>query len=172
MEENQITYTLDSNGDRETSLKNAATTLRTKLQNQFGSTHTVTAGDFGVFDKDWTHEIKIRKGDKIGAEVTMKWEEAKPTVLTLEVEESSKMGSMITYGVLVPLALAGAYLGYNDMEPLAFLPGHKIAGGLGGLIALIPGLLVVYVLKSILLKKEKEENKQLVSDVVKACKNE
>lgn len=172
MENNQIIYTLDSNGDKETNLKNVATTLMAKLKNQFGSTYTVSAGEFGLFDKDWTHEIKIRKGDKIGAEVTLKWEEAKPTVLTIDVDESSKMGSMITYGVLLPFAIVGAYLGYNDMEPLTFLPGQKIAGGLGGLIALIPGLLIVYILKSLLLKNEKEENKQLVSDVLKACKNE
>jgi len=172
MENNQIIYTLDSNGDKETNLRSAATALATKLKNQFGSTHTVTAGEFAAVDKDWTHEIKIRKGDKIGAAVTLKWEQAKPTVLSIDVDESSKMGSMITYGVLLPFGAIGAYLGYNDMEPLAFLPGHKIAGGLGGLIALIPGLLVVYVLKSLLLKNEKEANKQLVSDVVTACKNE
>jgi hypothetical protein len=172
MENNQIIYTLDSNGDRETILKEKATALLTKLKNQFGSSHTVSAGEFGLFDKDWTHEIKIRKGDKIGAEVTLKWEQNNPTILSIDVDESSKMGSMITYGVLLPFVLIGAYLGYNDMEPLAFLPGHKIAGGLGGLIAIIPGAIVVYLLKSMLLKNEKEENKQLVSDVISACKNE
>jgi hypothetical protein len=172
MENNQITYTLDSNGDRETILKETATALLTKLKNQFGSSHTVTAGDFSLFDKDWTYEIKIRKGDKIGAEVTLKWEQSNPTVLSIDVDESSKMGSMITYGVLLPFVIIGAYLGYNDMEPLAFLPGHKIAGGLGGLIAIIPGAIVVYLLKSMLLKNEKEENKQLVSDVISACNNE
>jgi len=172
MENNQIIRTLDSNGDKETILKNAATELLGKLKNQFGSSHTVSAGDFGLFDKDWTHEIKIRKGDKVGAEVTLKWEKSNPSELLIDVDESSKMGSMITYGVLFPFGAIGAYLAYNDMEPLAFLPGHKIAGGLGGLIALIPGLLVVYVLKSLLLKNEKEENKQLVIDVIKVCKNE
>ncbi|GAA5082585.1 hypothetical protein GCM10023210_00090 [Chryseobacterium ginsengisoli] len=55
---------------------------------------------------------------------------------------------------------------------MAFLPGYKIAAGLGGLIGLIPGAIIAYVLKSILLKNEKEENKQLVMNVISACKNE
>lgn len=167
MENNEIIYTLDNNGDRETILKNTATELLTKLKSKYGNTYTVSANDFGVFDKDWTHEIKIRKGNKVGAEVTLKWEQVNPTTLTLEVDESSKMGSMITYGTLFPFAAIGAYLAYNDMAPLAFLPGQKVAGGLGGLIALIPGLIVVYILKSVLLKNEKEENQHLVSDVRK-----
>lgn len=168
MSDNEIIYTLESNGDRETILKDKASELLSKLKSKFGNEFTVTAGEFGLFDKDWTHEIKIRKGSKVGAEVTMKWEQTNPTKLSLEVDESSKMGSMITYGTLLPFAVIGAYLAYNDMEPLAFLPGKKIAGGLGALIALIPGSIVVYLLKSILLKNEKEENKQLVSDVTTA----
>jgi hypothetical protein len=165
MNNNEIIYTIDSNGDRETVLKNKATEILTKLKSKFGDTYTVSANDFGAFDKDWTHEIKIRKGNKVGAEVTLKWEQTTPTILTLEVDESSKMGSMITYGTLLPFTVIGAYLAYKDIEPLAFLPGQKIAAGLGGLIALIPGLIVVFLLKSMLLKNEKEENKQLVIDI-------
>lgn len=172
MEDNQIIYTLENNGDKETNLKNVATTLMAKLNTQFGNSHTVSADEFGLFDKDWTHEIKIRKGDKIGAAVTLKWEQTKPSVLSIDVDESSKLGWIITLSVLIPFGIIGAYLAYNDIEPLAFLPGYKIAAGLGGLIALIPGSIVVYLLKSMLLKKEKEENKQLVIDVINVCKNE
>jgi hypothetical protein len=56
-------------------------------------------------------------------------------------------------------------MGYNDIAPLAFLPGQKIAGGLGALIALIPGFIVVSIVKSIVLNKEKSQNAQLVNDV-------
>lgn len=172
MENNQIIYTLSNNGNTEAILKNEASALMTKLKNKFGSSYTVTAGEFGLFDKDWTHEIKIRKGNKIGAEVTLKWDKTKPEVLSVEVDESSKMGSIITYGVLIFFIAIGAYMGGNHIEPLAFLPGYKMASGLGALIGLIPGGIVAYLLKSILLKNEKEENKQLVTNVINTCKNE
>lgn len=168
MSNNTIVYTLDSNGDRETLLKNKATELLAKLQSKFGNEYTISSDAFGELDKEWTHDIKIRKGSKIGAEVSLKWEQTSPTTLTLEVDESSKLGSMITLGILLPFAVIGAYLAYNDIAPLAFLPGQKIAAGLGGLIAMVPGLIVVVLLKSILLKNVKEENKQLLIDVTAA----
>lgn len=136
-----------------------------QLRSKYGSDYNVTANEFGLFDKDWSHEIKIRKGGKIGAEVGFKWEESQPEILILEVDESSKMGALITYGVLVPFVIIGAYMGYNDIEPLTFLPGQKIAGGLGGLIALIPGLILAAIVKAIVLSKEKAQNIKLVNDV-------
>lgn len=165
MNSDKIIYQLENSGDKETSLKNLANDILNQLKSRFGSEYNVTANEFGTFDKDWSHEIKVRKGNKIGAEVGFKWEQSQPEIIQLEVDESSKMGSQITYGILLPFVIIGAYLGYNDMAPLAFLPGHKIAGGLGGLIAIIPGLIIVSILKSVLLKKEKELNTQLVQDI-------
>lgn len=168
MENKEIIYNLEKEGNIETTLQKTANELKAKLSNQFGNQYTVSAGDFNMPDKDWSHEIKIRKGNKIGASVDLKWEKSTPDILKIDVSESSKLGSTITFGVLIPFLLAGAYLGYNDIEPLAFLPGQKIAGGLGGLIALIPGLIVVYLLKSMLLKNEKAENSKLLNDVQQA----
>ena len=165
METDKITYKLENTGDRETSLKKAATDIRSQLQSRFGSEYTITADEFGVFDKDWSHEIKVRKGNKVGAEVGFKWEQSQPDVLVMEVDESSKMGSQLTYGISIVLGAVGAYLAYNDMAPLEFLPGKKIAGGLGGLIGVILGLIIASVLKSVLLKNEKEQNAQLVNEV-------
>lgn len=165
MDSDKITYQLENNGDKETSLKNFANDILNQLNNRFGSEYNVTANEFGTFDKDWSHEIKVRKGNKIGAEVSFKWEQSQPGIIQLEVDESSKIGWQITYGILLPFVILGAYLGYNDMAPLAFLPGQKIAGGLGGLIAMIPGLILVSIIKSVLLKNEKELNAQLVKDV-------
>lgn len=172
MENNQISYPLENSGNKEAMLKNAASDLMTKLKNQFGGSYSVTADEFASVDKDWTHNIKIRKGNKIGAEVTLKWENTNPSALLVEVDESSKMGSIITYGGMILFMAVGAYMGGNHIEPLAFLPGIKIAAGLGGLIGLIPGFIIASILKSVLLKNEKEENKQLVLDVINACKNE
>lgn len=166
MNTDKITYQLENSGDKETSLKNFANDILNQLKSRFGSEYNVTANEFGTFDKDWSHEIKVRKGNKIGAEVGFKWEQSQPDIIQLEVDESSKMGSQITYGILLPFIIIGAYLAYNDMAPLAFLPGHKIAAGLGGLIAIIPGLIIVSIVKSVLLKKEKVLNAQLVQDVM------
>ena len=158
-------YPLENGSDKETSLKNVANDVLAELKNKFGGEYIVTADEFGAFGKDWSHEIKIRKGNKIGAAVGFKWEQSQPEMVILEVDESSKMGTWITYGILLPCIIVGAYLAYNDMEPLAFLPGKKMAAGLGGLIFLVPGLVIVAILKKLLLKNEKEQNAQLVNDV-------
>jgi hypothetical protein len=165
MDTDKITYQLESTSDKETSLKNIANDVLNQLRSKFGHEYTITANEFGLFDKDWSHVIKIRKGNKIGAEVGFKWEKSQPEMMIMEVDESSKLGSLITYGILLPFIAVGAYMAYNDIEPLAFLPGHKIAGGLGGLIAMIPGLIIVSVVKSMLLKNEKTQNAQLVYDI-------
>ncbi|RWW91778.1 hypothetical protein [Flavobacterium cerinum] len=163
--ETTIVYKLDNSTDTQTALKNVATETLNKLKEKFGNEYIVTAGDLGEVEKNWSHEIKVRKGNKIGAEVTLKWEQSQPEIVTVEVDDSSKMGSWITYGTLLPFVVIGAYLAYNDMAPLAFLPGQKVAAGLGGLIALIPGLIAVSILKTLLLKNEKEQNTQLVNEV-------
>lgn len=160
-----IIYKLEGHTTRETALKNMANDTLAKLKTRFGNEYAVTADAFGELGKDWSHEIKIRKGNKIGAAVTLKWEKSQPETVALEVDNSSKMGSQITYGTLLVFIAVGAYLGYNNMAPLEFLPGKKIAGGLGGLLFMIPGLILVAVLKSVLLKKEKAQNAQLVNEI-------
>jgi len=166
-----IIYKLDNSTTREKALKNMANDTLAKLRTGFGNEYAVTADGFGEIGKDWTHEIKVRKGNKIGAAVTLKWEQSKPETVALEVDNSSKMGSQITYGTLIVFILTGAYLAYNDMAPLAFLPGKKIAAGLGGLIFMVPGIILVVILKSILLKNEKQQNAQLVNEVRQFIKN-
>ncbi|MBD3583508.1 hypothetical protein [Flavobacterium selenitireducens] len=160
-----ILYKIDENASVNTTLRQSATAIQSKLQTRFGSSYAVSAGDFTEAGNDWSHEIKIRQGSKIGAEVGLRWEKAIPDVLKLEVDESSKMGNRITYSVLFVFLAVGAYMGYNDIEPLAFLPGRKIASGLGALIALVPAIVLISILKSALLKGEKEQNAKLVREV-------
>ncbi|RZJ70282.1 hypothetical protein [Flavobacterium sp.] len=169
MEQDEIIITLEP-GDSTTALLKLSNDLKNKLAARFGNQYEVSSGDFTKPEKDWSHEIKIRKGSKVGASVDLKWEKSKREIVKVDVDESTKLGTMITLGVLVPLLLIGAYMGYNNIAPLDFLPGRKIAGGLGGLIALIPGLIIVFVLKSALLKGEKAENAQLVASVKEAVK--
>ena len=95
----------------------------------------------------------------------MKWEQSQPEIVTVEVDDSSKMGSWIMYGSMLSFSVVGAYLGYNNMAPLDFLPGKKLAAFLGVLIFLILGGIVAAILKGMLLKNEKEQNTQLVSEV-------
>ncbi|WP_177736045.1 hypothetical protein [Flavobacterium inviolabile] len=166
-----ITYKINPNANTNTALKQAANDITSILQSKFGSSYAISADDFTDADKNWSHEIKVRQGNKIGAAVGLKWEKSTRDVLKLDVSESSKMGNMITYSVLLLFLAIGAYMGYNNIEPLAFLPGHKIAAGLGGLIALIPGIILVAILKSILLKGEKEQNAKLVHEVRQALQS-
>lgn len=160
-----IIYKIDPNANRNTALQQASNTIKATLQSKFGSSYAISADAFIEADKNWSHEIQVRQGNKIGVAVGLKWEKSTPDTVLLDASESSKMGNMITYSVLLLFLAIGGYMGYNNIEPLAFLPGSKIAGGLGGLIALIPGIIVVFILKSILLKGEKEQNAKLVNEV-------
>lgn len=172
MSQEKITYQLGPGPDKKAALKSTSDEVFNQLKNKFGNEYDVTSSDFGEVEKDWSHEIKVRKGSKIGAEVSFKWEESKPDFIELEVDESSKFGWQLTYGILLIFLAAGAYIGYNNMEPLAFLPGKKLAGGLGALIALIPGLILLSIAKSILMKNEKIQNAQLVREVAQALSSE
>ncbi len=163
--ETTITRQIDPKLSPLTALKNIADDTLATLKTKFGNEYDVIAGNFPDVDKDWTHDIKVRKGNKIGAEVTIKWQKTNAKVVTLDVTDSSKLGNQITFITLIIFLAVGGYMGYNGIEPLAFLPGKKIAGGLGGLIALIPGFIIVAILKSILLKNEKALNAKLVNEV-------
>jgi hypothetical protein len=163
--ETTIVYKLDNTADTQTALKNVAAETLAKLKAKFGNEYIVTAGDLGEVEKNWSHDIKVRKGNKIGAEVTLKWEQSQPEIVTVEVDDSSKMGSWIMYGSMLSFSVVGAYLGYNNMAPLDFLPGKKLAAFLGVLIFLILGGIVAAILKGMLLKNEKEQNTQLVNEV-------
>lgn len=166
-----ITYKLDPGLNHAPALKQAANEIKAKLQARFGSSYTISDGDLADPDKNWSHEIKVRQGNKIGAAVDLAWEKSAPGFVKLDVSESSKMGSTITYSFMLVFTLVGAYMGYNHIEPLAFLPGFKIAGGLGGLIGLVPGVILGSILKSVLLKGEKEQNAKLVQDVKAALQS-
>jgi len=161
----KITYQLGPVPDKKAVLKATSDEVFNQLKNKFGNEYDVTASDFGEVDKEWSHEIKVRKGNKIGAEVSFNWKESQPDIIELEVSESSKFGWQLTIIILFIFLAMGSYLGYNNMEPLAFLPGKKLAGGLGALIALIPGLIILSIAKSVLMKNEKEINANLVDEV-------
>lgn len=160
-----ITRQLDNGTNKETALKNLAGETLAQLKARFGNQYAVTADDFGEIGKNWSHEIKVRNGSKIGAAVTLKWEQTNPGNVSLDVEESSKLGTTVIYTCLLLFTSAGVLLAYNDMAPLAFLPGKKLAGLLGALISIIPGGIIGFVLKNILLKNEKEQNAKLVAEV-------
>lgn len=111
------------------------------------------------------NEIKIRKGTKIGANIGINWKDKDYNQINIEITESTKLGTYLLYGIGFPFMFLGAYMGANDIAPLDFLPGYKLAAGLGGAIAFIPGVIISTILKSFLLKKYKEENKMLENKV-------
>ncbi|MEM7484318.1 MAG: hypothetical protein AAF348_03840 [Bacteroidota bacterium] len=164
-----ITYHLTKNEGEgiETVLNNTCTEISTKLKSEFGGAYEISFSDIEPPKEDWSHGIKIRKGSKIGAQLNLKWKKGSPAVLEMDIEESSKIGNILIYVILVPISLICAYMGLNNIAPLAFLPGRKIAAALGGIIGLIPGGILIYFFKSIFLKQEKKENDQLVKDIRK-----
>ncbi|MEY4925650.1 MAG: hypothetical protein RI894_86 [Bacteroidota bacterium] len=166
--EQTIVYNLVKNENIETVLKDTINTITTKLNQRFGSEYSVQTDDFTAPDDEWSHEIKIRKGSKIGASVDLKWEKTAPHILKLEVDESSKVGSALTLGIVTPFLLLGGFLGYNHIAPLDFLPGYRIAAILGVFTMVVPAYLLVFLLKKLLLNNETAENDTLVNEV-RAC---
>ncbi|PHK28913.1 hypothetical protein VF13_40440 [Nostoc linckia z16] len=160
-------YNLDISGQANTelALMETVAAIKEKLTTRFGNSFEMTEDPIASPEKTWTHEIKIRKGNKIGVAVEFKWESTAPSALHLDASVSSKLGSMISYGVVIGFLMLGAYLAYNDMAPLEFLPGKKIAGGLGGLLFMIPGAIVAYILKKVILKDAQAENAVLLKEV-------
>lgn len=136
-------------------------TLVQDVEKSYDTKYQVFSGEIEVPEDKWSHEIKIRKGNKIGVGIELSWEKENPSDVEIEVKESTKIGNRILYGVSIPFMLIGAYMAVNRIAPLDFLPGYKIAGGLGGVIAFIPGIIIAVVIKSFVLKKYKEENKEL-----------
>ncbi len=168
MEENDdeiIVYNLES-GETQVVLQNATHNILDKLKKKFGNKYEISSDELAAVEKEyWSHNIKIRQGNKIGAEVSLKWVQTLPSMLKIEVDESSKMGNYIFLGIIIPFMILGGYMGSNDIEPLAFLPGRKIAGALGAVIAFIPATILASIVKSLLLKDAKQENAKLINEV-------
>jgi hypothetical protein len=146
-------------------LADLSSSVASEFQNRFKAPYEVSAADPTNNDGNWEQEVKIRQGVKVGAEVQLKWSRADPAFVTLDVSQNSKLDTYILLGVALPLSVLGAYLAYQDLPPLAFLPGRRLATGLGGVIGLLVGLPVVGVLRSIFGRKQKGENERLIAAV-------
>jgi len=144
----------NSNKSKEETLHEFLENLDNLLNENFGGNYVISNDSFKAPEKEWSHAIKIRKGNKVGVQLDFNWNKTSPDDLEIEITKSSKMGSQITYSIFIIFILIGAYMGAKDIEPLAFLPGYKVAAGLGGLIALIPGAIVIFFIKKIVLTKE------------------
>ncbi|WP_159025818.1 hypothetical protein [Aquimarina sp. Aq78] len=145
--------------------------LGAKLNNDFGNEYIVSLGKDTEIEDDWSYDIKIRKGNKIGASLSLNWKKQHFNDLNIEVSESTKIGGFLMYGIVFPFMFVGAYMGANRIAPLDFLPGYKLAGALGGVIAFVPGMILMTLIKSIILKKYKEENETLRKKVLSATGN-
>ena len=138
--------------------------LAARFKERFPSPFEVTVDDPTLHQGTWSQEVFVRKGSTVGAQVELKWEANVPTVTAI-VTQNSKRDTQITMGVLLPLGILGAYLAYNDVGPLEFLPGKKIAATLGILIGLISGLPIVFGLRSLVGRNDKPENEKLLATV-------
>lgn len=161
-----INVEANAGADNTETLKQATNSLITKLFSKVGNHYSISAEENAdPADKEWSQEIKVRKGAKVGAAISLKWEATSVSVIKAEVDTDSKLGSIILYSVQIPFLIIGAYMGYNHIAPLDFLPGRKLAAGLGGVLALIPGAIVVYLLNKMLLKDAKAENERLLEAI-------
>lgn len=152
-------------------IKELVSGLAARLNNDFGNEYIISLGKDTKIEDDWAYDIKIRKGNKIGASLSLNWKKEHFNNLNIEVSESTKIGNYLMYGIAFPFMFVGAYMGANHIAPLDFLPGYKLAGGLGGVIAFIPGIILTTLIKSIVLKKHKEENESLKKEVLSATNN-
>lgn len=141
--------------------------LRARLMEAFQLTYLVHSQEIEKPDDNgnWSNEIKIRKGNKIGVSISLNWKKSTYKQVEIVITESTKLGSYLLYGIGFPFMFIGAYMGANNIAPLDFLPGYKLAAGLGGAIAFIPGVIIATIIKGIILKKSKEENHQLQNQV-------
>lgn len=169
---NQIPHLLrPADGETlEYALHRRAKTLTAKLQETFGANYEVKMEELKPIEDKWTCEITVRQGTKVGAGVDMTWKKSKPKILELDIDKSTKMGNMLMMGVLLPCFVIGAAMGVFGIPPLDILPDTKIGGLISGLIALVPGLIIMMILRSVLLGKHKEESNQLKEEVTKVVK--
>lgn len=150
----------------EIALHRRARTLHLKLKSEFGKDFEISAEHMkGIEDGKWAHEIKVRDGMHVGASVDMTWQKKKENQLMLEVDQSTKIGNYIMMGTMIPCFMIGGIMGIFGVAPLDFLPGTKLGGLLGALIALIPGVILFLIMRSILMRNHKEENRALKAKV-------
>jgi hypothetical protein len=112
---------------------------------------------------DWRQNVTVRRGTGVGAEVAVTWSKVTSRVVKLDVRQNSKLDTYVFLGVGLPFILVGACMAYFHVPPLHFLPGRKLATGLGGFIGLVASWPLIAVLQSILGREEKNENERLVA---------
>jgi hypothetical protein len=121
-----INVEISAGANNTETLKKAANDLINKLTSKFGNLYSIsTEENTASTDQEWSQEIKIRKGAKVGATIRLKWEATSASVIKAEVDTDSKLGSIILYGVQIPFLIIGAYMGYHHIAPLDFLPVEK-----------------------------------------------
>jgi hypothetical protein len=163
-----MTYKIILNTDNlDAELESIVAKLKSDLTPHFGGEYEISSDSLTLIEenKTWSHSINIRKGMTIGASVDLNWEAEKPNELIMSVEESTKLGNTILSGSFVSFFSIGVILGYFNIAPFDFLPGKKLAGFLAGLIMLIPGIIIAFTLKNLLLKKFKNDNLELQNSV-------
>jgi hypothetical protein len=125
--------------------------------------HEVSADEPIVRDRSWQQNIKVRRGNKIGVDVDVSWSGEGDA--QINAQSASKLGSALMMALGLPATAIGAYLGYNHISPLGFLPGMKLAAGLGGVLFLIVALVIANVLSSSLTRGQAPANQQLLTQV-------
>ena len=170
-DDNIITAQLEEDGRTDSQLRQISEDLLAATKAAFTGEHTIKISDPDLENEDeWNRVIKVTNGAKIGASMDIRWDAHKPDKVQVEIDEKTKFGTIVFAACVAPLFFLGMYMGIEEIPPLDFLPGYKIAAILGGIILAIPGGILGAVLKSILMKKEAPVNKKLRADLVALVK--
>ena len=167
LNENLI-YSLDSTSTSDVAslLSHSVDSITKLLKDNLNNDYEIISGKVDQPGDSWTHTVKVRKGNSVGVAVELSWTNNNPGQLQVSVEESSKLGNIILWGAVVPFAAAGFYMGVEDIEPLAFLPGEKIAAALGALMGMTAGAIIGTIIKSLVIKKaDQKESDALVTTI-------
>lgn len=159
-------------GSYERQLPQISEDLLAAVREKFTGDHKIKISDPDEDAEDeWNRVISVSQGAKIGASLDLRWDARKPDRVKAEIDEKTRFGTIVYAVFVVPLFFLGAYMGAEDIDPLAFLPGYKIAAALGGIILAIPGAIVGAIVKPLLMRKEAPANKQMRADLVQLARD-
>jgi len=170
-DDNIITVQLAGDEHADQQLSKISEDLLSATRAAFTGGYTIKISDPDEDKSDeWNREISVANGAKIGASMDIRWDARKPDKVQVEIDEKTRFGTIVFAACILPLLFLGIYMGAEDIPPLDFLPGYKIAAALGGIIMAIPGAILGAVVKPLLMKKEAPINKQLQDDLMALAK--
>ena len=143
--------------------------LERTVNERFGDHYEIKAGDESQSDGEWSRQLKIRQGFKIGSSIELKADLENDKEGTVMVDESSKLENWLYAGILLPSVLFGIHATRQDIGFFAFFPGKKLGAILGGLLMVIPGAMLALAVKKIVMRSVEPKIEKLIEKVNQVC---